>query len=85
MLHLDEDKIRQRAAELAAKGEVADEAELLRRARADIEREFRSRTRDAGHTPHRMNPPLEVEEALTPGKSQRPGALKWGRAADEEL
>lgn len=77
MLKIDEDAIRERARELAAQGVKEDEAELLRRARADIEREFRTRTRDAGEHPHRFAPPLEVEEALTPGMSRRRGGL-WG-------
>ena len=84
MLHIDEALIRQRAADLAAKGAAVDEADLLRRARADIEREFRNRTREAGRQHHRMNPPLEVEEALTPGLSGQPGGRKWGRAAEDE-
>lgn len=85
MLHIDEALIRQRATDLAVKGVTVDEAELLRRARADIEREFRSRTREAGRQKHRMNPPLEVEEALTPGLYRQPGGMKWGRASDDEL
>lgn len=85
MLHIDENQIRQRAADLAAKGVTADEAELLRRARADIEREFRNRTREAGRGKRRMNPPLEVEEALTPGLSHQPGGMKWGQPSDDEL
>lgn len=85
MLHLDEALIRRRAHELASAGTVLSEAELLRRARAEIMREFNDRTREAGRPHHRINPPLEVEEALTPDLYRQPGGLKWGRVPEEEF
>ena len=51
--------------------------EHWRRARAEVEREFRQRVSAAGFYRHRWNPLLEIEEALTPGHSREPGGLKW--------
>lgn len=42
----------------------------LARARRQVEDQFRMATAHVGDVPHRMNPPLEVEEALDP-------ALDW--------
>jgi hypothetical protein len=81
MLELDEEAIRQRARELAERGAVEDPATLLRRARAEMERELRARTRDAGEVHHRMNPPLELDEALDPSLPH--GEKKWKAGAGE--
>jgi hypothetical protein len=67
-MHIDEDEIRRRAYRLwEAEGRPEGRwDEHWRRARAEIEREFRRATEQAGKIEHRMNPPLEVEEALDP-------------------
>ena len=46
-------------------------------ARKEVEREFRRRVAATVRSVHRWNPPLEIEEALTPGQSREPGGLKW--------
>ncbi len=81
MLELDEDAIRQRARELAERGAVEDPATLRRRARAEMERELRTRTQNAGEVRHRMNPPLELDEAMDPSKPH--GAKKWTTGSGE--
>jgi hypothetical protein len=83
MAQLDEDAIRERARQLAAQGATEKEVALLRRARAEIEREFNARTRDAGTYPHRVNPPLEVDEALDPDHAHRGEGKKWASDPDE--
>ncbi len=55
---------------------------LVRRARREIEDEFRRRVAAVGDYRRRWNPPLEVEEALTPGHSRQPGGLKWAGERD---
>ncbi len=47
------------------------------RAREELTHEFRQRTATVGAYPRRWNPPLTIEEALTPGKSREPGGHKW--------
>ena len=83
MAELDEEAIRERARQLAAQGVEGDEATLLRRARADIERQFRARTKHAGEYTHRMNPPLEVDGALDPDHAHRGEGRKWATDSDD--
>jgi hypothetical protein len=79
MMTLDEDAVRRRALELwKEQGEpYGQNPQLLARARAEIRREFEKRTRDAGDYPHSLHAPLEIQEALTPGESHKPGGYKW--------
>ena len=55
---------------------------LVQRARREVEAEFRRRVAAAGNYRRRWNPPLEIEEALTPGHRRQPGGLKWVGARD---
>ncbi|MDA8230700.1 MAG: DUF2934 domain-containing protein [Magnetospirillum sp.] len=74
--------IRRRAHEIweaEGKPEGKDE-EHWARARAEIERAFRRHTAKAGDYEHRWNPPLEIQEALTPGESREPDGLKWAKS-----
>lgn len=63
---IDEDAIRRRAFRTwDAAGRPADQYEdHYRRARQEIEAEFRRATEHVGDVEHRLNPPLHVEEAL---------------------
>lgn len=65
-MDIDENVIRRRAYRLwEAAGRPADKYEdHLRRARYEIEAEFRRATEHMGDVDHRLNPPLQVEEAL---------------------
>ncbi|HTH15541.1 MAG TPA: hypothetical protein VL974_02720 [Magnetospirillum sp.] len=67
-MELDEDAIRRRAFRTwDAEGRPADKFDdYLKRARQDIEEEFRRATEHVGEIHHRLNPPLRVEEALDP-------------------
>jgi hypothetical protein len=51
--------------------------EYRARARAEMGVEFHRRTAGVGSYERRWNPPLVIEEALTPGKSREPGGHKW--------
>jgi hypothetical protein len=42
--------------------------DAVRRMREMLEAELRHNTAHAGDVPHRMNPPLEIEEALDPAQ-----------------
>lgn len=82
-MHIDEDAIRRRAFRIwEAEGRPPNKYdEHWQRARAEIEREFHRVTDHAGDWDRRINPPLQVEEALDPGLSQQPGGRKWGSDA----
>lgn len=68
-MDIDENVIRRRAFRTwDAEGRPPERyEEFYRRARAEIEAEFRRATDHVGDVDHRMNPPLHVEEALWPG------------------
>jgi len=65
----------------AAEGRPEGKAdEHVRRARAEIEREFRGRVAAIGQSGQHL--PLEIEEALTPGLFSQPGGMKFASRGD---
>lgn len=83
-MHIDEDSIRRRAFRIwEAEGRPPSKYdEHWKRAREEIEREFRRATAHAGEYGH-LRPPLHVEEALDPALSRRQGDRKWATDPDE--
>lgn len=67
-MDIDENAIRRRAYRTwEAEGRPPEQFDAhMRRARAEIEAEFRRATEHVGDVDHRLNPPLQVEEALAP-------------------
>ncbi|HLO75044.1 MAG TPA: DUF2934 domain-containing protein [Magnetospirillum sp.] len=67
-MDIDENAIRRRAYRIwEAEGRPPEKfEEHMRRARREIEVEFRRATAHVGDVDHRLNPPLQVEEALDP-------------------
>lgn len=85
-MQVDKDEIRRRAYRIwEAEGRPPGKHdEYWRRAREDIEREFQRAVGQAGDVRHRMNPPLQVEEALDPNHwrhddDQDKGATESGK------
>lgn len=79
-MHIDEDAVRRRAHRIwEAEGQPQGrEQEHWRRARTELEEEFRRVTEHAAHPDRRLDPPLHVEEALDhPGQSMEPGGDNW--------
>ncbi|MGE5547214.1 MAG: DUF2934 domain-containing protein [Solirubrobacterales bacterium] len=77
-MNIDDDEVRRRAYRIwEAEGRApCSEQECFARARAEIESEFRRAVEQASHSDKRINPPLQVEEALDPGLWRRPGGEK---------
>ncbi len=67
-MDIDENAVRRRAYRTwDAEGRPAEKFDdYLRRARHEIEAEFRRATEHVGDVEHHLNPPLQVEEALAP-------------------
>ncbi|MGE5477592.1 MAG: hypothetical protein ACM3Q1_13110 [Bacteroidales bacterium] len=74
-MDIDENAIRRRAYRVwDAEGRPPEKFEdYMRRARAEIEAEFRRATDHVGDVEHHLNPPLHVEEALSPIHLGHPG------------
>lgn len=73
-MDIDENLIRRRAYRIwEAEGRPPEKYEdHMRRARREIEAEFRRATDHVGDVEHRLNPPLQVEEALDPSLPHGP-------------
>jgi hypothetical protein len=73
-MDIDENAIRRRAYRIwEAEGRPPERfAQHLERARREIEAEFRRATEHAGDVEHRLNPPVQVEEALDPAHMRHP-------------
>jgi hypothetical protein len=73
-MDIDENAIRRRAYRIwEAEGRPPERfADHVERARREIEAEFRRATEHVGDVEHRLNPPLQVEEALNPAPLRGP-------------